>query len=130
LSEEFKVLQYARGNMIRNDILSALQTHHTLSALDLITQLKKKRSSINKTSIYRALDQLIADSLICKQNFDGKEFLYELKYHHHDHLLCISCGEVQTTPCKTSKLPETIDGFQIDHHHLTYYGYCKNCQKK
>ena len=115
--------------MIRNDIITTLQQHHAMSASELIEKFKKLHPTVNKTTVYRALDQLEAESLVCKHNFDGRESVYEMRDHHHDHLFCMSCGKLLTTDCITVAMPKVIDGFTVDHHHLTYYGFCKNCAK-
>lgn len=114
---------------IRQAILDTLQRNHVLSAHQLVEKIKIQRPTINKTTVYRALEQLKEENIVCQQNFSGKESVYELLKHHHDHLSCMICGKIVTTTCNSLKMPKTIDGFTIDHHHLTYYGYCNDCKK-
>ncbi len=115
---------------IRQTILTYLQHNHALSAQQLVEKIRTQRPTIHKTTVYRALEQLEEENIVCQQNFGGKESMYELRDHHHDHLLCIVCGKIVTTACSSLKMPKTIDGFTIDHHHLTYYGHCSTCEKK
>lgn len=108
-------------------ILTLLKKHHFLSPLEMQEKLAEDGSDFNKTSIYRAIDTLLAEDLICKQDFLEKEACYELKENHHDHLLCISCGMLESVECLLPD-PKMINDFTVDHHHLTIFGYCKACQ--
>ncbi len=111
---------------LRQDILDILHQNHILSAYDILKQLKKKHPTVNKTTVYRALDFLIEEDVLCRHSFQENELSYELKEHHHDHLLCTHCGQVQIAECLV-EVPKNIDGFQVDHHHLTVFGLCANC---
>ncbi|MEO8580973.1 MAG: transcriptional repressor [Patescibacteria group bacterium] len=114
---------------IRAEIISQFEKHHLLSATEIQSSLEKKFPSLNKTTVYRSLDFFIQTGLICQHQFGLKEALFELRTHHHDHLVCTHCGRLQTTSCLT-ELPKVIDGYQVEHHHLTVYGTCLECQKK
>jgi len=108
-------------------ILDLLAEHHLATAPELISQLEAKGHTANKTSVYRALDKLLAKNTICKQNLFGNELHYELREHHHDHLVCLKCGKVIATECQVDiKAPEN---FKVDHHHLTVFGWCQGCTK-
>jgi Fur family ferric uptake transcriptional regulator len=113
---------------LRQDILEILQEDHVLSANEILVKLGKKYPTVNKTTVYRALDFLIEQDVLCRHSFQTNELSYELKLHHHDHLLCTNCGTVQIAECLV-ELPKKINGFQVDHHHFTVFGLCKNCQK-
>lgn len=108
-------------------ILELLKEHHFLSPLEIQDLLAEDGQEYNKTSVYRAIDSLVAEDLICKQDFLDKEACYELKENHHDHLLCVGCGMLQSIECLMPD-PEKINDFTVDHHHLTIFGYCKDCQ--
>jgi len=64
------------------------------------------------------------------------EMVYEhvLGHHHHDHMLCLSCGRIeefhddrieqlQLEACKRK-------GFELVSHDLRLRGYCRKCTKK
>ena len=107
-------------------IVELLSTHHLLSAHQILELLLGQKRHFNKTSVYRALEQLVTAELICPQHFLEAETVYELRAHHHTHLVCEQCGSVAAADCKFSE-PKNIDGFQVTHHHVTLMGLCQNC---
>lgn len=116
--------------MIRDEILGMLQHSHALSVQEFLAELKEIRPSVNKTTVYRALEQLESEGAVCRQSFREAESVYELRDDHHDHAQCTSCGKVISVPCTSVSAPNQIQGFHVDHHHLTYYGKCASCAKK
>lgn len=117
----------ARPPLVQQHILDLLAQRHSLSAPELVAALESDGSGVNKTSVYRALDHLLEQGKVCRQTLAGDVPTFELRDHHHDHLVCENCGRVQVTECLTN-LSESIDGFRVGHHHLTVYGVCPNCQ--
>lgn len=111
---------------LRQDIFDLLHHEHVLTAHEILAKLEKKHPTLNKTTVYRALDFLIDEGKLCRHSFQANELSYELKEHHHDHLLCTNCGAVQIADCLI-EVPREMNGFQVDHHHLTVFGLCKDC---
>ena len=107
-------------------ITQLLTQHHLLTANQLIELLANRGETYNKTSIYRALDKMLEEGQVCKHTFQEKEAIYELRSHHHDHLICQHCGKVETIHCQVES-PTDLNGFTIDHHHLTFFGTCSAC---
>lgn len=114
---------------LKAKILDLLETNHLLSATSILEQLLKLGTPYNKTSVYRALDQLEASNAICQHHLIGDESLYELAHHEHAHLICRNCGTIES-----SELPELPPGyapsFHIEHQHLTLLGLCSSCRKR
>jgi len=108
-------------------IQDLLAEHHLLTAPQLVEFLDQKGQKVNKTSVYRALDKLLAANLVCKLNLLGNELHYELQTEHHDHLVCLNCGKVIATECQLQF--QAPANFKVDHHHLTVFGWCEECQK-
>jgi|SRR5579859_87450 len=121
-------LKTKRATPLKKEILHLLEKYHFLTAPQILEKLHKKGLRVNKTSVYRNLDSFLEDDIICQQSFGGDEFVYELQKNHHDHLCCESCGKVEEVSCRVD-IPKKIDGYTVDHHHLTMYGLCENCQK-
>lgn len=119
----------SRQPKVQPAILELLEHSHSLSAPEIVELLSRGDVSVNKTSVYRALDTMLEQDLICKQSFGDETPVFELRSHHHDHLVCEVCGSVQVTDC-LMHLPKTVDGFLIGHHHLTIYGLCEQCQRR
>lgn len=112
---------------LKEQLQLLLENHHLLSVEQMLVELAITHRDFNKTSVYRALDQLEAAGVVCKHNFTGSQALYELSHHHHAHLLCKICGAVSEAECEVSD-PSELAGFKIDHHHLTFLGICAGCQ--
>lgn len=112
---------------VRASILTLLQHHHYLSAPELLEYLHTQGQQVNKTSIYRALEKLQDEHIVCKHNFKGNDLVYELNDPHHDHLICENCGKIAVTECR-GETPFMRDGYTVNHHHVTFYGLCPNCQ--
>jgi Fur family ferric uptake transcriptional regulator len=108
-------------------LINLLKNKHLLSVSEVLVQLENDSKTFNKTSVYRAIDQLLADDVICQHFFSGTEAYYELREHHHDHLVCNNCRSIETADCDY-KQPEKIGDFLTNHHHITVFGLCKNCQ--
>lgn len=117
----------ARPDKISRKIAQILQAQHTLVAPQIVAQLKEMGVVCNKTSVYRALERMSQRSEVCRHMFGGQTASYELRDHHHDHLVCNQCGQVVAVPC-INEYPEQMAGFQVEHHHLTLFGVCANCQ--
>lgn len=112
---------------LREILVNLLKREHLLSVSQILDLLKKSKRSYNKTSVYRALDQLLEEDAVCRHYFSGSEASYELREHHHAHLVCTNCGKVETEECDYHQ-PESADGFQVNHHHTTLFGLCADCQ--
>lgn len=111
---------------LSESIQTLLKKKHLLSAKEILQHFEKKGRSYNKTSVYRALDQLYADEVVCRYDFKDSEAQYELRSEHHDHFVCEECGDVESIECqlkKTVKLKEQ----NVSHHHLTLFGTCQKC---
>lgn len=109
-------------------ITQLLEQHHLLTAPAMLEMLHAQGQSVNKTSVYRALEKLLEKGQLCKHNLQDNEIAYELRGHHHDHLVCENCAKVTVVDCQVD-IPSMQDGYQISHHHLTLYGVCSDCQK-
>jgi Fe2+ or Zn2+ uptake regulation protein len=117
-----------RKPVTQSHIIQLLSDHHLLSAPSILEKMTSQGHAVNKTSVYRALEKLLASGTICKQIFSEDVLLYELRNSHHDHLVCESCGKVEASPCSTEK-EIIVHNFTVSHHHLTIFGTCADCSK-
>lgn len=118
----------SRPAVLGATLISIFERHHLLSVTELLDLVEVEHGkTYNKTSMYRALEKLEAQGLICQHTFASGETKYELRRHHHDHLVCTRCGAVQSAKVEL-EIPKNINGFVTDHHHLTIFGLCKLCQ--
>jgi len=110
-------------------ILEILADKHVLSGPQIVDELAEVGLPVNKTSVYRALERLLEKGSICRLSLGEQHVVYELRDHHHDHLVCNVCHAVAAVDCQ-SDAPKEIAGYAIDHHHATYFGICPSCQGK
>lgn len=117
----------AKPDILSEKIVELLSTKHLLTVQEMLKLLEKNGTPYNKTSVYRSLEKLLKAEKVCRHDFSNGESSYELHTDHHDHVVCTSCGIVESTDCKIKQSPR-VSGFTIDHHHLTLFGLCANCQ--
>jgi len=115
-----------RPDKVGQLILEVLQENHALTAPDILQKLEEKGHEFNKTSVYRAIERLQESEQVCRYMFGGTTVVYERRDHHHDHLVCNVCGKIETIECSV-QLPQEINGFRVNHHHLTMFGTCASC---
>ena len=81
------------------------------------------------------LTQFEQAGILLRHHFETGKAVYELnKGDHHDHIVCVKCGNVSEfhNP-EIEKLQEQIaseHGFRVVDHALYMYGVCGDCQKK
>jgi Fe2+ or Zn2+ uptake regulation protein len=112
---------------LKDNLVNLLKEKHLLSVADFLNLLKKQGKSYNKTSVYRALEQLLEAEVVCMHHFSAAEATYELREHHHAHLVCTNCGKVAAGECSYEE-PTTVGLFKVNHHHTTLFGSCVDCQ--
>ena len=116
------------------EILEVTEQRH-LSAEDVYKALLESGEEIGLATVYRVLTKFEGAGLVYRLSIDGGHAVFELENgEHHDHLLCVSCGEIQEF------VDEVIEerqhaiakekGFQMTEHSLYIYGICKRCQEE
>lgn len=106
-----------------------------VDAEELYEVVRKEGHNIGLATIYRTLG-LLKDAKLIKQNsFADGRFVYEILEpgQHHDHLVCIKCGEVvEFINDRIEILQEEIaiqKGYKLVNHRLDLFGYCSRCQQ-
>ncbi len=106
-----------------------------LTAEDVYRQLLDQGEDAGLTTIYRVLTQFEAAGLVVRHNFGEGRSVFELdKGEHHDHLLCVACGQVEEF------VDEVIEnrqrevaaekGYEMTDHYLHIYGICHDCREQ
>ncbi|TMA18203.1 MAG: transcriptional repressor [Deltaproteobacteria bacterium] len=111
------------------------QTGH-LSVDELVEKAKQRDPSIGAATVYRTMKILTDAGLASARHFEGGQTRYEaaLDRHHHDHLICTSCGNI--AEFENERIEELQDrvagehGFTVTHHKLELYGLCAACQQR
>jgi Fur family ferric uptake transcriptional regulator len=107
-----------------------------LSAGD-IYKILERSSTINRVTVYRILDLLVAHGVVERISTGGRAFYYGLapNTHHrpHPHFYCTHCGQMdclspESLVVDTAPLWKTFPG-RIDKVEVRIDGICKNCEK-
>jgi Fe2+ or Zn2+ uptake regulation protein len=125
-----------RITKIRQAMIEALvAARNPVSAPQLLEQVSLKHPSVNKTTIYRELDFLADNQILSEIDIlDGMK-RYEILHpnHHHHHLVCTSCRDIQCVEVPhhdlhalEGKIQQTHD-FTVQSHVLEFFGLCKKC---
>lgn len=123
----------------RIKILEILQqpgnTH--LSAEDVYKCLLENDEEIGLATVYRVLNQFDDAGIVTRHHFEGGKSVFELSsQHHHDHLVCLDCGQViefndELIETQQKQIAEK-HGIKLTNHSLYLYGRCTkpNCEHK
>ncbi len=119
----------------RLKILEVFQraTQRHMSAEDVFRILLQERSDVGLATVYRVLTQFEQAGILNRNQFEGGKSVYELNVgQHHDHLVCLDCGqveefydpEIETRQQAVAK----AKGFTIIDHALSLYATCNKAQ--
>jgi len=113
----------------RLKILSLLQLpeNQHLSAEDLYKKLLEQGDEVGVATVYRVLNQFDDAGIVTRHHFEGGKSVFELTHQeHHDHLVCLKCGEVIefNDPIieEQQKLVAAKYGIKLTNHSLYLYG--------
>ena len=107
--------------------------HHT--AEDVYKCLLDSGEEIGLATVDRVLTQFESAGLVIRHNFEGGRSVYELNDEgHHDHLVCVECGQVfefydKTIEERQHKVAEAA-GFELHDHSLYLYGVCEGMRTR
>lgn len=110
-----------------------LTEEHPLSAEEVLKKLKRKRLTINTSTLYRELEFLEKESVIQEVKLQGKKRLFELSFKkHHHHLYCLTCESIEEVEMdnELEALERSIQRrkkFKIQSHALEFFGLCVRC---
>lgn len=118
------------------DILASGDTRH-LSAEAIYKSLLESNEDIGLATVYRVLTQFEAAGLVSRRHFEDGMAVFELNHGtHHDHIVCIDCGNVEefidSGIEERQKDIALQKGFEIQDHSLVLYGHCRrpNCPSR
>lgn len=103
------------------------------------TEIQKKIThTMDKVTLYRALEDFSRSKIVAKINLQDTAIYYEFLHadHHHHHIICEKCGKIEDIEnCNQSNLQKEILKYsknftQINSHSLEFFGICKTCNKR
>ena len=97
-----------------------------LSAEDVYMALRAAGEEVGLATVYRVLTQFQSAGLVDRHNFESGHSVFELsKGDHHDHMVCVSSGEVvEFTDNIIEKRQREIaaqHGYELVDHSLVLY---------
>jgi Fur family transcriptional regulator, ferric uptake regulator len=111
-------------------------TEGHLSVEELLEKAKQRDATLGAATVYRTMKILTDAGLASARHFEGGQTRYEaaLDRHHHDHLICTSCGTiVEFENERIEELQDRVAGehdFTVTHHKMELYGLCKDCRAR
>lgn len=103
------------------------------SAEDVYQALLAEGADIGLATVYRVLMQFVQAGLLSRSHFEAGKAVFELNHgHHHDHLVCVQCGQVEEfcdPEIETRQMRIAAErGFELQGHALALYGLCSQCR--
>jgi Fur family transcriptional regulator, ferric uptake regulator len=106
-----------------------------------VSEVLDRADGLAQSSAYRNLALLeragVVHRIVTDDEFGRFELAEDLTGHHHHHLICTRCGQVEdfTIPADLEHRLDTAlhqvataTGFTTDHHRLDLVGTCAHCQ--
>ena len=98
---------------------------------------KEINYTIDKVTLYRALEDFSFSKIVAKINLQDSATYYEFlhKDHHHHHIICEKCGKIEDIEnCNQTNLQKEVFKSSkyfsvINSHSLEFFGICKACCK-
>ena len=118
-----------RKNLV--EYLASCQKPHSVP--ELLTTLKPRMQTLNKTSLYRELSFLKDQGIVQEIEFGEGKKRYEINDKHHHHVVCTQCDRVEDIPFDNEVLEhekriEKNMSFRLMSHSLEFFGVCRSCQ--
>jgi Fur family ferric uptake transcriptional regulator len=100
-----------------------------MTAEDVFKTLLTEGSDIGLATVYRVLMQFEQAGILSRNHFESGKSVFELNEgHHHDHLVCMSCGRVEEffDPEIEARQRAVAQarGFSLQEHSLALYATC------
>ena len=101
------------------------------SAEDVYKILLELGEDIGLATVYRVLNQFDDAGIVSRHHFESGKAVFELStQHHHDHLVCLSCGKViEFSDEVIERRQDEIamkHNIKLTNHSLYLYGTCTN----
>lgn len=106
------------------------------TAEELVKDVRQADGSVARATVYRTLSLLQNIGVVEKHDFRYGAPNYEVTFAktHHDHLMCVSCGEIiEFQEPRVEQLQEEVVrryDYQLLTHAHKLYGLCKPCRQK
>jgi Fur family ferric uptake transcriptional regulator len=124
-----------RTSATREVLIDVLQkAKKPLAVPELLLLLEKRKTLVNKTTIYREIEKLINHQVVKEIYFGNDKARYELADgDHHHHIICVECKRVDDVAAtkdvqlQEKDIAKTLN-YKVLDHSLEFFGVCKSCQ--
>jgi len=118
----------------REAILEAfLAADGHVTSEDVYERVREEHPDIGAATVYRTLKLLVDAGLANASTFREGVTVYESETEHHDHLVCLGCGEIIEFECEEIEARQLEiarrHGYRLTRHRHHLFGYCKPCQR-
>ncbi len=120
-----------KATLPRIRVLEVFQraTRRHLTAEDVYKALLADDADIGLATVYRVLTQFEQAGLLTRNHFESGKAVFELNEgHHHDHLVCLTCGKVEEFYDEAIEARQHAiakdRGFELQEHSLALYAVC------
>lgn len=130
-------LKMTRERQTILDGIDSLRGHFT--ADDLHLAIVRRKASVSRATVYRALEHLVASGIVQKvyvSDHDRGKALYERAHGraHHEHMNCVRCGRIvefsdEALERRQEHLCRRL-GFKPIRHSLRIEGICRGCREE
>jgi len=125
-----------KSTLPRLKVLGILEepNNRHMTAEDVYKSLLDSGEEIGLATVYRVLTQFENSGLVIRHNFEGGRSVFELNDEgHHDHMVCVECGEVfefydKSIEERQRRIAEE-SGFVLNDHSLYMYGVCEGIRR-
>ena len=116
-------------------VMGVLKTRRDHPTADHIYQeVRGQLPAISFNTVYKTLEILCQQGMVIKVNPLHAVARYDGETGRHAHLICRQCYQIIDLDWEGSEVPalpaEALQGFQIEHPSLTFWGLCPGCQQK
>jgi Fur family transcriptional regulator, peroxide stress response regulator len=114
------------------DVLQQADDHPT--AAEVLERVCEIIPGVGAATVYRTLGLLVESGQILELRLgQSAATRYDRNIHHHDHLVCDSCGRVDDVQVHLDRRHvldplEVANGFQVTSYDLRVHGICTNCE--
>ncbi|WIT12972.1 ferric iron uptake transcriptional regulator [Paucibacter sediminis] len=128
-----------KATLPRIKILEIFQktSQRHMTAEDVYKALLVEDADIGLATVYRVLTQFEQAGLVSRNHFETGKAVFELNQgHHHDHLVCMTCGRVEEFYDEQIEARQHAiakeRGFELQEHSLALYAACvkQDCPHK
>ena len=116
-------------------VMGALQRRRDHPTADHIYQeVRRQLPAISFNTVYKTLEILCQRGMVIKVNPLHAVARYDCETGQHAHLICRQCHHIIDLDWEVSEVPSldaaVLQGFQIEHPSLTFWGLCPRCQQR